>query len=318
MQRMRRTCDSEPRRRRSPRRECPRSGSCRRAPRARDRPHRAAGSQAALRRSRRSSDFHRYRWPWRRWPRTRSRDFSGAGGRRTEDHSGTCAWALHGCGHGYYARQPERFTERRLQRAAHTRRGDRLFRLRREILARIDEAILLELVLLVVQLAIPAVHREQLVVRPAFDDFAVLEDENLVGAADGREPVRDDERRASMAQRPEAVLNECLAFAVEARRGLVEDQHARIGENRARNRDALPLSPREAHAALADNRVVLLLEPFDELVAMRDPADRLDFLARRVWIAVRDVLGNRAVEQEVVLEHDAELRPVVAQLDGHQ
>ena len=37
-------------------------------------------------------------------------------------------------------------------------------------------------------------------------------------------------------------------------------------------RDALALPARELHAALADDRVVALLEPADELVAVREPA----------------------------------------------
>ena len=55
----------------------------------------------------------------------------------------------------------------------------------------------------------------------------------------------------------------------------------RVGENRARDRDALPLAARQPHAALADDRVVALLELLDELVAVRDAADRDDLVARR-------------------------------------
>ena len=52
-------------------------------------------------------------------------------------------------------------------------RDDRL-RLRREVLARIDEPIALEAVLLVVQLPVAPALREQLVVRAALDDLAAL------------------------------------------------------------------------------------------------------------------------------------------------
>ena len=71
--------------------------------------------------------------------------------------------------------------------------------------------------------------------------------------------------------------------------------------------------PGELDAALADDRVVLLLEPLDELVGVRDMADGPNLLHRRVRPAVADVVADRAVEQEVVLQHDAELRAVVAQ-----
>ena len=65
--------------------------------------------------------------------------------------------------------------------------------------------------------------------------------------------------------------------------------------------------------ALADNRVVLLLEPLDELVGVGDAAHPLDLLERRIGPSVADVVGDGAVEQEVVLQDDAQLRAVVAQ-----
>ena len=110
------------------------------------------------------------------------------------------------------------------------------------------------------------------------------------------------------AQRAQAVLDQRLALAVEARGRLVEHQDARVGQDRARDRDALALPARQLDAALADDRVVLLLEPVDELVGVRDAADLANLLQRRVRPAVADVVGDGAVEQEVVLEHDAELR----------
>src|SRR6266550_2103034 len=55
-----------------------------------------------------------------------------------------------------------------------------------EILAGVDEAVRFELVLLVVQRAIPSPQRQELLVGAALDDLAVLEDENLVCTADRR------------------------------------------------------------------------------------------------------------------------------------
>src|SRR6185369_8823656 len=104
--------------------------------------------------------------------------------------------------------------------------------------------------------------------------------------------MRDDKCGASGAERPQPVLNERLALAIKARGGFVEDENARVREDRPRNRDALPLAAREAHAALADDRVVSLLERFDELVAMRDAADGFDVLAAGVRPRVRDVFGD--------------------------
>ena len=116
-------------------------------------------------------------------------------------------------------------------------------------------------------------------------------------------------------QCPQAVLDERFALAVEARRRFVQDEDFRVGQDRPRDRHALTLSARQPDAAFADDGVVALLEGFDELVAVGDAADGLDFLARGVGPGVGDVLGDRAVEEEVVLQHDAEMCPVVAQLD---
>src|SRR5438045_2858778 len=109
--------------------------------------------------------------------------------------------------------------------------------------------------------------------------------------------MRDDESRAAGTQRPEAVLDHRLTLAVEARGGLVENQDAWIGEDRARDRHPLALSAGEPHAALADDRIVLLFERFDEFVAVRDAADRFDLFSIGVRFGERDVLRNRPVEE---------------------
>src|SRR5687768_935799 len=191
--------------------------------------------------------------------------------------------------------------------------GHCLGQLRREVLAGIHESILLDLILLVVQLPISAVRREQLVVAAAFDDLPRLEHENLVGAPDCREAMRDDERRPPTAKRVQPVLDERLAFAVEARRRFVENQHARIRENSPRDGHTLALAPRQLDAPLSDHRFVLIGELLDELVAMRDTADRLHFVQRRLWPRKPDVFGHRSVEHEIVLQDDSQLGAVIAQ-----
>src|SRR5256885_17191383 len=112
--------------------------------------------------------------------------------------------------------------------------------------------------------------------------------------------MRDDEGCAAGAQRPEAVLDHRLTLAVEARGSLVENQDAGIGENGASDGHPLALTAGEAHAALADDRVVLLFERLDEFVAVRDAADSLDLFSICVRLGERDVLRNRPVEEEIV------------------
>src|SRR5437867_7011351 len=124
-----------------------------------------------------------------------------------------------------------------------------------------------------------------------------------------------DECRPALAQRLEAVLNQRFTFAVEARCRLIEDEDSRIGENRARDRDALALAARKPDAPFADDRVVAFFESFDKLVAVGDAADRFDLLTRSVRLRISNVLGDRAVKQKVVLQDHAEMRAVAAEPD---
>src|SRR5665213_465887 len=185
----------------------------------------------------------------------------------------------------------------------------------REVLARIDELVLLGAELRVVELPVATAKSQQLGLRSTLHDLTVLEHQYLIRARDGREAVRDDERRTAAAQRAQPVANERLALAVEARRRLVQNEYARIGEYRPRDRDALALAARETHAALANDRVVAVLEFGDELVAVRDAARIANLLERRARLGERDVLRDRAVEQEVVLHYDAEMRTELPQLE---
>ena len=110
----------------------------------------------------------------------------------------------------------------------------------------------------------------------ALHNAAGLHHQDLIRAADGRQPVRDHERRAALHQVPQAFLNQRLGFGIQARGRLVQNQNARIGQNRARNRNPLPLPAGEFHAALADDGVVLFLEMLGELIHARDAAGLQD------------------------------------------
>ena len=174
---------------------------------------------------------------------------------------------------------------------------------RGEILARVDELVGFEIILLVVQLPVPSVDRQQPGVSAALDDFARLEHEDLIRATDGREAMRDDEGGAPAAQPLEAVLYHRLTFTVEAGRRFVQDQNSRIGQNRTRDADALALSAGQLDAAFTHHRVVLFFEAFDELLAMGDPAGLTDLLARGARARKPDVVGDGAVEKEILLHH---------------
>ena len=74
------------------------------------------------------------------------------------------------------------------------------------------------------------------------NDAAMFQHDNAVGLLNGREPVRNDERGAVLRGIVERLLHEPFAGGIERAGGLVEQQDGRILQDRASNRDALPLS----------------------------------------------------------------------------
>ena len=92
------------------------------------------------------------------------------------------------------------------------------------------------------------------------DDAAAVDDMDDVGADHRREAVRDRERRAAAGRGIQSLLHDALRDRVESGCRLVEQQHRRILQQHARDRDALLLAAREPVAALADDRVVPVLE----------------------------------------------------------
>ena len=92
--------------------------------------------------------------------------------------------------------------------------------------------------------------------RAVFDQPTALKRHDAVGRTHRREPVRDDEDGAPFGDLLHVVLDDALALVVERARRLVENQDARIADERARYGDALALAAGKRRAALADDRVV--------------------------------------------------------------
>ena len=113
----------------------------------------------------------------------------------------------------------------------------------------------------------------------------------------------------------ERALDQHLRRAVDVGGRLVEDEDARIREQGARDRDQLALARRQAGSALAHLVVESARKPCGDAVDPDGGRGRGNLLVRRVGLREADVRGDRAAEEERILEHDAELAPVRAQLD---
>ena len=85
--------------------------------------------------------------------------------------------------------------------------------------------------------------------RPAFavfEDLAILEDYDLVGAQNGRQPVSDDDGRPPLQQPVDGVFQQTLGCRVEARGRLVEDDQAGVLEIDPSKSQELGFAGREA------------------------------------------------------------------------
>ena len=143
--------------------------------------------------------------------------------------------------------------------------------------------------------------------RPLLDHPPVLEDDDQVRVADRREPVRDHEGGAPGEEPPERLLDLALGADVDRGGRLVEDQDPGVGQERAREGDELTLAEREPCPALAELRLVAVLELEDETVGADRLRGRRDLLRCRVRSRERDVLGDGAAEEESLLGDDPEL-----------
>jgi hypothetical protein len=101
---------------------------------------------------------------------------------------------------------------------------------------------------------------DELAVCAALDDPAVVDHEDAIGLLDRAQAVRDDEGRSTLEQALERLLHDHFGGRIDGAGGLVEHEDARVGEERAREADELALSEAHVGAALADVRVIPILQ----------------------------------------------------------
>src|ERR1700736_818484 len=168
-----------------------------------------------------------------------------------------------------------------------------------------EEQVGFQAVLAGVEIVVAAVERVEGLVGAAFEDLALFDDQDLVGAADRREPVGDDEGGSALHQEVEAALDQGFGLGVERAGGLVQDQDARVGEDGPGDREPLALAAGELDAAFADDGFVLVREALGELVDAGDAAGFKELGFGGIWPGKQDVLANGSVEEEGLLQDDA-------------
>ena len=106
----------------------------------------------------------------------------------------------------------------------------------------------------------------------------------------------------------EVALDLLLRDGIERARGFVENQNLRTGHQRARQRDALPLSAGERRSGIREERVVAHRHRGDLVMDLRELRRLDDPLEGDVRILQRDVGADGRPEQKRVLRNVCDLR----------
>src|SRR5712664_2746482 len=137
---------------------------------------------------------------------------------------------------------------------------------------------------------------------------AVTEHQDLVGVHHGREPVRDHEGGAAYGDALELRLDGFFGARIERRGGLVEDQDARVFQQRAGYGHALLFPAGELQSALPDHGCIFFRQAFDQIVNVGGARGFHHFRVARFRPAIADVVEDGVVEQHRVLRHDVDRR----------
>src|ERR1700687_1571130 len=142
-----------------------------------------------------------------------------------------------------------------------------------------------------------AAFRHQFIESSAFDHMSAVEHKDARGVANGREPVSDHESRASLHHFIESGVNLGFGDGVERTGRLIEDQDWWIFQERARDRQPLPLAAGQHAPALAGIGLESPLAALDEFQRLgagrRDP----QFLIGGVRFADAQIVRDRTIEQ---------------------
>ncbi len=159
------------------------------------------------------------------------------------------------------------------------------------------------------QVAVQRAAGLQLRVGARVDETALVEDGDPVGELEGGAPVRDEQGGPAGHDLLEPPVDLGFDPRVDRRGRVVEDQDARIGQQRPGQRHPLALAAGQGEPLLPDHRVVALRQPGDELVRLGGLGRGQDLLPAGVGPPVGDVGPDRVGEQERVLADQPDRGP---------
>src|SRR5579859_1744680 len=140
----------------------------------------------------------------------------------------------------------------------------------------------------------------------AFHHVPRTQHNDLVCCSDGTQAVGDQQDGAAVCEALQRGPYVALAFGVERRRWLVEDQERRRLEKCTRNGQPLRLPAAEARPTFAKSGVVAIGQVLQELVRAREHSGVLDFLPGSGGTGETQIFQSAGVEQVRALWHKSD------------
>lgn len=105
------------------------------------------------------------------------------------------------------------------------------------------------------ELPVRTADPDELLMRAALGNFAVVQDDDLVNLVESLQLVRNEQGGAACGEGEQVGGQSSAGFGIEMRGGFVEDQHGWVCEQGTGQREPLPFAAGEGRAVLADRGV---------------------------------------------------------------
>ena len=126
-----------------------------------------------------------------------------------------------------------------------------------------------------------------------------------IGIGNGGQAVRNGDHRPPLPHFTQRILNVALGLGVQRARRLVQNQDAGVLQQGPRDADPLLFSARQFQPAFTDLGIVAIGQRHHKVMDLGRPRRLLDLFARRIRVAVGNVVIDRVVEQHGILRHHA-------------
>jgi len=154
-----------------------------------------------------------------------------------------------------------------------------------------------------VQLIVPPMTGQQLLVAALLQNFAVGQHDDVVRVLDGGKAVGNDQHGANGAHFFQRILNQKLGFGINVGGCFVQNHHAGLVDDRAGKAEQLALTGGEVVAALAHFLIQAVVQLVDEVVSVDIAADLHDLFVRDVILPQDNVAADGAGKEENILQH---------------